>query len=133
MTDEEPNPWAAIVGPCYTATSVARTLGWTKEEVATAVASLTLLELQTDDGALLYPAFQVRDGQVVGGLGETLRALSAGTRSTWTWAQWMNAAVNDETGRPAPSVIDQLRAGHLDEYFSTHNGPPHHGGANAGT
>ena len=116
-TDElkQPNPWAAIIGPCYRANSIARELGWTSEQLAAAVASLTLLELETEDGALLYPAFQVWDGQLVRGLGDVLQVLSTGTASTWTWAQWLNAAVDDETGEDAPSAIEQLRAGRLDD------------------
>lgn len=116
-TDElgQPNPWAAIIGPCYRASSIGRELGWTSEQVTAAAASLTLLELKTEDDVLLYPAFQVWDGRLVNGLGEVLQVLSTGTASTWTWAQWLNAAVDDETGEDAPSAIEQLRAGQLED------------------
>lgn len=63
------NPWAKIVGLCYTAESVARALGWTPDQVTAAVEQLSLLELRTDDGVLLYPAFQIVDGHVVHGIG----------------------------------------------------------------
>lgn len=115
MSDEEsPNPWATIIGPCYTAASIARALGWTAAQVAAAVRSLSLLELETDDGVRLYPAFQIDDGRIVEGVGDVLRVLATGTRSTWTWAQWLNTPVDDETGKEAPRAIDQLRAGQLD-------------------
>lgn len=116
MTDDEnPNPWAQIVGPCYSVASVARALGWAPDQVTEAVDSLSLLELETDDGVLLYPAFQIVDGRVVDGVGDVLRVLKTGTGSTWTWAQWLNTPVDDETGEDAPSAIEQLRAGQIDE------------------
>lgn len=113
MTDK--NPWAEIIGPCYTATSLARALGWTESEVSEAAASLMVLELLTDDGVLLYPAFQVCEGRLVPGLTQVLQVLNTGTKGRWTWAQWLNTRVDDESGEEAPSAIEQLRAGHLDE------------------
>lgn len=115
MNAESKNPWAAIIGPCYRARSLARELGWSQERLTTAAASLLLLELETDESVLLYPAFQVWDGRLVNGLDEVLRVLRTGTASTWTWAQWLNTPVDDETGEDAPSAIEQLRAGKLDE------------------
>lgn len=110
-----PNPWAEIIGPCYTVASLARALGWTESEVSAAAASLTILELLTDDGVLLYPAFQVWEGGVVPGLAEALHILSTGTQGRWTWAQWLNTRIDDETGEEAPSAIEQLRKGQLDD------------------
>ena len=115
MTDDYVNPWARIIGPCYTVGSLARALGWTESDVKEAADSLDVLELETDDGVMLYPAFQVHEGQLVEGLGATLRVLSTGTRGRWTWAQWLNTRVNDDTGEEAPSAIEQLRAGQLDD------------------
>lgn len=114
LPDVERNPWARIIGPCFTPDSIARTLGWTREQVAEAAAALRLLELKASDGVTLYPKFQVRDGQVVEGLGAVLRVLSTGTQGPWTWAQWLNAPVDDETGEPAASAIEHLCAGQLD-------------------
>lgn len=116
MTEtEEANPWAKIVGPCYTASSLARVLGWTESSVKEAARSLDVLELETDDDVSLYPAFQVHDGRLVDGLSAVLRVLSTGTRSTWTWAQWLNTRVNDDTGEEAPSAVEQLLSGQLDD------------------
>lgn len=109
------NPWAEIIGPCYTSASLARALGWTESEVGAAAASLTILELLTDDGVLLYPAFQVWEGHVVPGLTEVLRVLSTGTQGRWTWAQWLNTRVDDDSGDEALSAIEQLREGQLDD------------------
>ena len=63
MTEEEPNPWAEIVGPCYTVTSMARTLGRTEAEVIEAGNDLSLLMLRTEDGVYLFPVFQLHDGE----------------------------------------------------------------------
>lgn len=109
------NPWAAIIGPCYTRASLARAIRWTEQEVAVAAARLDLLKLDTIEGKMLYPAFQIHDGQVIDGVKEVLQVLSTGTASRWTWAQWLNAAVDDETGAPSPPAIEQLRAGRIDD------------------
>lgn len=110
-----PNPWAVIIGPCFTPASFARALAWTEEEVAAAAKSLTVLELQTDEGTKLYPAFQIKVGRVVLGLGDVLQILSTGTSSTWTWAQWLNARPDDGRGGIEPSAIEQLLDGHLND------------------
>lgn len=109
------NPWANIIGPCYTRAAIARALGWTENEVSEAASSLRVLELLTDDDVLLYPAFQVRDGRLVEGLPQALQVLSTGTRGRWTWAQWLNTRLDDENGGELPSAIEQLAAGELEE------------------
>lgn len=111
----ETNPWAQIVGPCYTAESLARALNWSASEVVASATSLTVLELTTNEGVLLYPEFQVWDGRPVDGLGDVLHVLSTGTESRWTWAQWLNTRVDAETGEVAPSAIEELREGRLDD------------------
>lgn len=110
----EKRGWADIVGPCYTASSLAHTLGWTESEVSTAAASFVVLEVVTSDEVMLYPAFQVWEGHLVEGLGMVLRVLSTGTKSRWTWAQWLNTDVNDQSGKQAPRNIEKLRAGQLE-------------------
>lgn len=108
-------PWAEIVGPCYSAAAVARTLGWTPAQVAAAVNSLSLLQLETSDSVLLYPAFQIIDGRIIDGIGEVLHVLATGTSSTWAWAQWLNTRVVDEFGEEAPSSAERLSDGQLDD------------------
>lgn len=113
MTEEdEPNPWAAIIGPCYTVTSMARTLGWTEREVIKAGNELRLLMLFTDEGVDLFPAFQLQDGNIVDGLQDTLRVLETGTTGRWTWAQWLNVALPEED---PPRNITLLYEGRLEE------------------
>ncbi len=109
------NPWAAIIGPCYTRSSLARALRWTEQQVVDAVGALDVLEIVPVDGQALYPAFQVSDGRIVSGLGEVLRTLHTGTDSRWTWAQWLNTPVDDETGQEGRRAIEQLRAGEIDD------------------
>ena len=110
MTDE--NPWARFIGPCYTVASMARALGWTEAEVVQAGDNLRLLMLRTVDDVILFPAFQLRDGQVVDGLAEILRILKTGTKDRWTWAQWLNTEVPDAN---PPRNIEYLYAGRLEE------------------
>lgn len=109
------NPWSDIVGPCYTSGALQRELGISRAAVSRAVREHRLLRVTTSDGVNLYPAFQVHAGAVVSGLGRVLEALSAGTHSTWTWAQWLNARVVDESGKPLPRNIDRLISGHVDD------------------
>lgn len=112
MTKERPNPWAEIVGPCYTVTSMARTLGWTEAEVTKAGDELHLLRLRTDDDVDLFPAFQLHDGKVVAGLQEVLLVLQTGANDPWTWAQWLNVAL---PAADPPRNITRLIEGRLDE------------------
>lgn len=95
MTEYEPNPWADIVGPCYTVRSMARTLGWTEAEVMKAGNDLRLLMLHTDDDVNLFPSFQLHDGKIIEGLQDVLRILATGTASRWMWATWLNATLPD--------------------------------------
>lgn len=105
------NPWAAIIGPCYTTASLARALSRPEAEVRADAKLLRLLALETDDGTTLYPAFQLHDGHIVDGLEEVLRILQTGVADPWTWAQWLNTAVSDEN---PPRIIDALRTGDID-------------------
>lgn len=112
MTDDKPNPWAKIVGPCYTVASMARTLEWTETEVMEAGSDLRLLMLHTSDDVYLFPSFQLHDGNIVEGLQELLRVLATGTADSWTWAQWLNVALPDED---PPRNITLLYEGRLEE------------------
>lgn len=111
MTEDEPNPWARIIGPCYTVVSMARALEWTEAEVMDAGHTLRLLMLVSDDDVYLFPAFQLCDGKVVDGLTDVLRVLQTGTQGRWTWAQWLNTPHPDGE----PTAIEKMLAGRLDE------------------
>lgn len=107
------NPWAEIVGPCYTTASLARTLGWTEAAVTEAADSLALLKLTTSDEVELYPAFQLGDGEPVDGLADVLRVLRTGVNAPWTWAQWLHTPFTDEDGVEHPANIERLGGGQL--------------------
>lgn len=105
--DEEPNPWAEIVGPCYTVMSMARTLGWTEAEVMDAGDNLRLLRLHTSDDAYLFPAFQLHDGHPLEGLTQILRILKTGVNDPWTRSQWLNVPLpDDDPPRNTQRLID---------------------------
>ncbi|MCT1394659.1 hypothetical protein M4D51_02855 [Microbacterium sp. p3-SID338] len=112
MTDID--PWAEIVGPCYTRAALMRVLEWTEDELSTAVAALEILEVTTSDEVVLYPAFQVWEGRIMENLGAVLQVLSTGTGSAWTWVQWLNSPLVYD-GVEQPKNIDRLRQGQLDD------------------
>lgn len=112
MSEGDRNPWAEIVGPCYTVTSMARALGWAEAEVMQAGGDLRLLMLRTEDDVHLFPAFQLLDGKVVAGLREVLLVLQTGTNGSWTWAQWLNVALPKAD---PPRNITLLYEGRLEE------------------
>ncbi|WP_314651218.1 hypothetical protein [uncultured Microbacterium sp.] len=109
---ENRNPWAQIVGPCYTVASMARTLGWTEAEVLAAGNDLRLLILRTEDGVDLFPSFQLQDGKVVDGLQDVLGVLQTGVNDSWTWAQWLNVELPDVD---PPRNITLLYKGRLED------------------
>lgn len=112
------SPWAEIVGPCYTSGSLQKELGRGRAAVSKAVAELRLLRLRTADGRTVYPAFQIVDGSTVRGMREVLTELRRGIDDEWTWAQWLNTPVPDESSEDGASRrrrnIDRLIAGEVD-------------------
>ena len=113
MTDcEKPNRWAEIVGPCYTVSSMARVLGWREAEVVEAGEHLRLLMLRTTDDVLLFPSFQLLNGEVVKGLTRVLLVLETGVSDPWTWAQWLNTQLPDAD---PPRNIQLLHDGRIEE------------------
>lgn len=93
--DDTVSRWAAIVGPCYPETGMARTLDCSEEEVREASRTPRLLALETSDRVTLYPASQLDEGRVVAGLSEVLRP-SLGYRNAPSWgessASWVASA-----------------------------------------
>lgn len=67
--------WAQVICLCYTSRGIARVLGCVECNVAGEVESLRLLAVTTSDGVILYPAFQLSDGQILEGLNEALQIL----------------------------------------------------------
>ena len=114
------SPWAELVGPCYTSGSLQRELNMGRAGVSKAVRDSRLLRLVTADGRNVYPAFQVVDGALVGGMREVLGALCRGIADPWTWAQWLIAAVPDRSvgattdDLPPRRNIDRLISGDVE-------------------
>lgn len=104
------SPWAAIVGPCYTASSFCRETGYSADQLQHAGDELSVLRLQTADGAYLFPAFQLVDGAPLPGLSRVLHALRSGIDDPWTWAQWLRGR---EPGQELDGV-ERLRAGNVE-------------------
>lgn len=107
--DAEPSSWARIVGPCFTARGMSEALGWEESDVLEAGDDLRLA-VRTSDGVILYPAFQLHQGNVVRGLPDVLLVLRSGTAGDWTWAQFLNVEIPGE-----PTNVQKLQEGHLDE------------------
>lgn len=103
------NAWSAVIGPVYTAKTIATYLKKTEASVSKKATEGKLLRLHTSDNRAVYPAFQFRARfQPVDGLDDVLRELHRGTEDEWTWAQWLRAE-NPELG--GSRAIDLLRDG----------------------
>ena len=106
------NPWADIVGPCYSSGGLQKELGVGRAALSKAVRERRALRLDTSDQRTLYPAFQVRNGALVPGLSEVLPILGAGVDDPWTWAQWLNTPLRGGDGVERRH-IDRLAAGEV--------------------
>jgi hypothetical protein len=110
IPEPEGNPWAEIVGPCYTTASFARELGVGNSAVSRAARELRALRLRTSDGVLLFPEFQLHEGSLMPGLTRVLTELRDGFDDPWMWAQWLVATPPDGIR----SHIEDLRAGDVE-------------------
>lgn len=106
------NPWADIVGPCYSSGGLQKELGVGRAALSKAVRERRALRLDTSDQRTLYPAFQVRNGALVPGLNKVLPILGAGVDDPWTWAQWLNTPLRGGDGVNRRH-IDRLVSGEI--------------------
>lgn len=103
------NPWFDNVGFCYTGDAIRRVLGLRADELDVARRDLRILALETEDGVMLYPMWQLREGEVINGLHEVLTILRTSVDDPWTWVQWLVfTPPPDDVNR---SPIDELRGG----------------------
>lgn len=101
--------WSAAVGPVYTTDTLRHWLGVTRQAVAARAERGTILRLTTDEGDMVYPAFQFDPAKrPLPGLSQVLKVLGGGVADPWTWAAWLNTP--DETGT---TNAQRLRAGDL--------------------
>ncbi len=109
----EPNPWPAVIGPCYVEESLRRELRVSGMGIIRAAQERRVLQIVTSDGVNVYPAFQVQEHQIVPGLGPVLRELETGSGNALMWAQWLNKPVKRSNGQTRRR-IDELSAGHVE-------------------
>lgn len=104
-----PSPWSEL-GPFYTTSRVAKLLGGiSRQAVADRRARHTLLALKTAEHAWVYPEFQFDEhNDVLAGLPEILKILSASEVDEWTLASWLTSRLRSLADR---SPIDWLRIG----------------------
>lgn len=107
------NPWADIVGPCYTSGGIQKELGVGRAALSKAVRERRALRLDTSDRRTLYPAFQVRNRAFIPGLSGVLSALQAGADDPWRWAHWLNTPLAGTPGIKHARPIDHLADGDL--------------------
>lgn len=106
------SPVTKMVGPVLRTPAVEAYLGRKRAAIWKAAVENRLLRLVSADGVSLYPEFQFTSGRtVVPGLKETLDALSEGTKSHLTWAQYLVTPLEDD----AQSPIQKLHAGRIAE------------------
>lgn len=107
----EPSPWRHL-GPMYTTTGIARVLGGvTRQAIEERRRRRRLLALRTDDGAWVYPAFQLdARNQVLRGLPEVLQCF-APEDDRWTIASLLTTPQPSLAGR---TPIVALGEGDLD-------------------
>jgi len=86
----------ALVGPFYNTSGLRTWLGLKRQALAARVSAGSLLACPTEDGRLVYPAWQFNsDGTVVPHLRDVIKILQATAASSWTIALWLRAPGGD--------------------------------------
>ena len=88
----EPSDWDDLLGPFYRTRQLAEILGLSTRAVQRRRQQRSLLGLKTEDGILVYPAFQLdADNLVLAGLPDVLRCFRNVPVDDWTLAGWLVA------------------------------------------
>ncbi len=111
----EPSPWSQFVGPVLTRQALISRLSLTPGEVDRSVEDGRLLELETSDGVLVYPEYQLQDGARLPGFSDVLQVFDRYAVTSWTLAAWFYHK-QEEWGQ---SVIDMLRDRQVDLAMAT--------------
>jgi len=112
---DDGDDWADVVGPCFTAESLADLLGVTAMEVSDAAEHLNLLSFVTRDGVLVLPEFQFRESTPPAGLRDVLSTLRMAADAPLMWAQWLTGLEPDRPRYLRPRRrIDALHDGDLE-------------------
>jgi hypothetical protein len=102
-----PHAYDLALGPFYDTTGLTRWLDISRQALADRVRRGSVLACRTEDGHLVYPAFQFgRDGSVRPGLIDVLRAFAG--HDGWAVAAWLTAPVDALDGH---SALDWLALG----------------------
>ena len=96
------NAYDDLVGPFYDTSGLRKWLGLSRQALASRVEAGSLLACPTQDGQLVYPAWQFRpDGTAVPHLSSIIKILRASAASPWTIATWLRAPSEATGGRDA--------------------------------
>lgn len=98
--------WDVLLGPVHDAATMTRYLRHSENELADLAERRQLLALETSDGIVIYPAFQVDQFQLLPGLAEVLGVFAGVPVDGWTLSSWLLAPSESLDGL---SVIDWLR------------------------
>ncbi len=105
----EPSAWDRLLGPFYRTRQVADILGLSPAAVTRRKHRRSLLGLKTEDGMLVYPAFQFdSNNRLLNGLPATLRCFRDVPVDDWTLAGWLTSP-HDALG--GYSVLEALQSG----------------------
>jgi hypothetical protein len=111
------NPWDVAIGPFFEAETLARRLGVTESELDRLVSENQVICLTTDDGASIYPTFQVEDARLIPGLPEIWQTLGH-AYDALDAALWLNSPLEEWSGRTAAQMLrtggDDARAAVLE-------------------
>lgn len=104
----EPSAWDELLGPFYRTRQLAEILGLSTSAVLRRRQRRSLLGLKTEDGVLVYPAFQLDlDNRLLAGLPATLCCFRDVPVDDWTLAGWF---VTPHSALDGYSVLDALRS-----------------------
>lgn len=84
--------YGQLVGPFYDTTGLRKWLSLSRQALAARVEAGSLLACTTQDGSLVYPAWQFRpDGKTVPHLPALIKILRKSAATPWTVAAWLRA------------------------------------------
>ena len=102
-----PHAYDLAFGPFYDTTGLTRWLGISRQALSDRVRRGSILACRTEDGHLVYPAFQFgREGSVRPELVDTLRAFAG--HDGWAVAAWLTTPTDALEGQ---SALDWLALG----------------------
>jgi hypothetical protein len=100
------SPWNDLIGPFYDSAGLIRWTKTTQQDLHADTARGNILGVRTEDGDLLYPAWQFgNDGAPTPGLAEVLATLRTTMPDPWANALWLNAPVERFGGKTAVQML----------------------------